>query len=162
MMLGRPAETVMPCCKTASDEDAPDMRVTLFQACADLLEALLALATHHAALDSDLQPTPDEAIGSALGAVRIARRTCDDLATAIMHAAPKTSAEQALRSEALSAYFALPDGDELMLSILIDTAPPRPLWKASTWMAWLEPGHGSDATTLNSDRSTPGHRCHSR
>lgn len=135
MMLGRPAETDMPCCKAASDDDAPDMRVTLLQACTDLLEALLALATHQAALDSDLQPTSDEAIGSALGAVRIARRMCDDLATAIMHTTPVTSIEQALRSEALTTYFALPDGDELMLSILIDTAPPRPLWKASTWMA---------------------------
>lgn len=160
IMLGRPAETVMPCCKTASDENAPDMRVTLFQACADLLETLSALATHHAVLDNDLQPTTDDAISSALGAVRIARRTCDDLATAIMHVAPKTSTEKELRSEALTAYFALSDGDELMLSVLIDTAPSRPLWKASTWKVWLKPDQGSSATTLNRDRSIPNHRCH--
>ncbi len=161
-MLGRPAEANMPSSKTAPDETATDMQVTLRQACADLLDALSALATYHAALDNDLQSTTDIAIASALGAVRIARRTCDDIATGIMHVAPKTSAEKVIRLEALTAYCSLPDGDELLLSILVDTASSRPLWKTSTWRAWLKPDQEDEATRLNRDRSTSDHRCHTQ
>jgi len=143
-MFGRPRAGWALRRQVLPDERALDGPVTLTDACNDLLSTLADLLTYHAVLDGETPPLAEGAIAVAIDAVWVARRRCDELAAAILKSPPRTAIEASVRLEAVQAYLALPDVDELMLSRLIDanplfigeglpSAPSRssPLWLAS-------------------------------
>jgi len=143
-MFGRPRAGWAIRRQVLPDEHAADRPVTLTDACTDLLNTLADLLRYQAVLDGKTPPLAEGVIAVAIDAVWVARRTCDELAAAIIKSPPRTAIESSVRVEAVQAYLALPDVDELMLSRLVDanplfieeglpSAPSRssPLWLAS-------------------------------
>ena len=171
-MSGHHSAACTPGVEVSSDGNAAEAPVVLPQACADLLATLSRLAALKAVLDGELQATANDTVSAALDAVRSVRRISDELATFIMNAAPGTAIEASLRLEALTAYLAAPDGDELLRSRLYDVmsadiagllsnavTTSRPRRKASTWSAWLRPGHDLSETRQGRDQPIEGDRC---
>jgi len=170
-MFGRPRAGWALRRQVLPDEHAFDGPVTLTDACTDLLATLAELSKYQAVLDGDVPPSAEGAIAVALDAVWDARRTCDELAAAILRSPPRTAIEASVRLEAVQAYLALPDVDELMLSRLIDANPlliegspstpsrSSPLWLASNWRAWLRIGCSSGSAGSSHNRPTTDHSC---
>ncbi len=171
-MFGRPRAGWALRRQVLPDERASDGPVTLRDACTDLLSILADLLKYQAVLDGESPPSAEGAIAVAVDAVWVARRTCDELAAAILRSPPRTAIEASVRLEAVQAYLALPDVDELMLSRLLDanlllieeglpSAPARssPLWLASNWKAWLRIGRSSGSAGSSHNRSTTDHSC---
>lgn len=171
-MSGQHSEVCTPGFEVLSDGNVRDARVTLPRACADLLATLSLLTARKAVLNGELQATANDTVSAALDVVRSARRRSDELATFIMSAAPGTANEASLRLEALTAYLAAPDGDELLRSLLCDVmstsiaglpSPPesmsRPRRKASTWKPCVRPAGDVSETKHGRDQPVEDDRC---
>lgn len=151
--------------------NADDMPGSLLEACDALANALSEFAAQQAVLDGELPAGAEEVVAAVVDTAWFARQACDRLATAILKATPKTAAETVARWDALAAYSALPDADELMKSLLSDTTlaavgaplPPaasgsHPLLQVSSWKAWLRAGRSPDVPQPASGRLIEGHR----
>lgn len=139
--------------ESPNQTQAMNTTVKLSQAYADLHDNFLALVASRAVLDDMSQHHTDDATVLALDAVRFARRMCDDLITTITELTPETSADTLLRTQILAIYLAPPDGDELLLSMFIESPPQRPFPKAHTRKIRSRPNHHPQSTVLDCDFS---------
>lgn len=142
--------------ESLNQTEAMNTAIKLSQAYADLHDNFLVLAASRAVLDNMSQHHTDDARVLALDAVRFVRRMCDGLITTITELTPATSAETLLRTQVLTVYLAPPDGDELLLSMFIESPPQRPFPKTRTRKIRPRPNHHPQPTVLDCDWSTSG------
>lgn len=100
-----------------------DLPITLSQSCNNLITVLYIISICHAILDTESQAAKSDIVCAALNALRLAIRTCDQLIGAIMEMTPESTIEEILRLEAIAAYLAYPEADELLRSRLVDLRP---------------------------------------
>ena len=112
----------MPRVLMSSDEDDIGMLASLSQACVDLLSTISVIAAYKAVLDAEASTAPNHAVSNALDTIRASTRTCRKLAAAIIGMTPGSAVEESLRSQALAAYLALFDVDELIRSLHFDVS----------------------------------------